>query len=260
MTIYDDTSGALERERLKQTTKCVLGSNKTNLAGIDVPKLAMELVNIQANAKGYAKKNRTVKRQYRLWLDVQAREMEMLDAELGDLRTKNEELLRQLDQTRPSNRRVSQVNYQDTYQLESQGKLIRDLKAKFYKSCRINQFMDSPARNTWSRGPLESGGKLIQIQKSIIRLTNSLEGLILDPGELEKSVKGHEKGPAVVELLARSFGDINLLLDFPWLALRSFLFRFVREHVFYSDLWASVHCDGLVVREYQRAIELCGKL
>jgi hypothetical protein len=258
VVIYGGTPGPSDGELVNQAA--TFHSFQPNRAGIDVSKLATELADIQGNQKYLAKENRIAKRQYCLLLDVQAQEIGRLETELRDSQTKNEELLRLLDQAKPSNRRSSQVHTDDIHQLESQGRMIQSLKSKFHKACQINQLMDGSSRKTWSRGPLESEAKLFKIEKGIIRLANSLVGLILRPEELENSLKECDNGVSVVELLDRSIGDVQSLFVDPWLALRSVLFRFVRDRVFYSDLWTTFHCDGLLIREYQRALELCGKL
>lgn len=259
VVIHGGSPSPMVKEQPSDTDGVALSSVLSSVNGADVSKLAMELLNRLKDERNHAKEYRVLKRQYNLWLGVQSHEVATLQTELRHLQTKNEELLRQLNQAKPTNRRVSQVIHDDLDELQTQAQLIKHLKSRLGKACQIDKIMGNSYSHDWARGPSDSEGNLIKIQRGIIRLANTLRRLILSPEELDISLKSHDKGHAAVELFERSFGDIQFLFTEPWLAFRSFLFRFIRDYVFYSDLWASFHCEGFVAREYQRAIELCGE-
>jgi DNA repair exonuclease SbcCD ATPase subunit len=222
-------------------------------------RLARDLAQKQEEAKLYTKEIRILKRQVQLLL-AHSDEMADLKIDLGDVRAQNEELQRQINEPRGSTRRASKVQNEDFEELQAQARTIQQLKSRLDKASQMNELIYKPSLYCWARKPADSKGGLMKIRTSVILLASSLEEILLTPKDLERSLELHGNGQATMDLLKKSFGNIQLLFTEPWLALRSLLFRFIRDYIFYSDLWQTLHCDGFIAREYQRVIGLSGRL
>ncbi|KAJ5741977.1 hypothetical protein N7533_011386 [Penicillium manginii] len=226
----------------------------------DLSNLAMDLISKQEDHKDYAKENRILKKQIHSLLAAQAQEVTNMEAELECLRKQNEDLERKIAQTEPSSRRLSHPSRADLDEIEARDSVIKRLSIKVDKACRIDKFMENHQRCNWAQGPSDSDGGMIKIKKAVVRLANSLKKCLLSPQEFGALIANDEKCHDTLEILTRTIDDVGFLFIEPWLVFRSFLFLFIRDRVFYSDIWAVFHCDGFVAREYQRVIELCGEI
>lgn len=221
--------------------------------------LARDLAQKQEEVRLQVKENRILKRQVQLLL-ARSDEMADLKIDLDDVRTQNEELQRQINQPRGSTKRGSKVQIGDFEELQAQARTIQQLKSRLDTASQLNKLLLNPSLHYWARKPTDSKQGWMRIRTSVNLLASSLEEILLIPKDLAKSLENHEKRQATVDLLETSFGNTQLLFTEPWLALRSLLFRFIRDFIFYSDIWQTFHCDGLIAREYQRVIGLSGKL
>lgn len=205
--------------------------------------------------KHHAKENRYLKKQIHSLLVAQTQEATNME-ELESLRNKNEDLERMIEM----NAQIESSSIADLHAIEDRDKKIQRLSIKVDKACQINKLMENPQRYHRAQISVDSEGGMSKIKKGIIRLANSLTKYVSSSQEFASSITSDDQYQNSLTFLRKSIGDTEFLVIDPWISFRSFLFLFIRDRVFYSDIWASLHCDGFVAREYQRVIELCGKI
>ncbi|KAJ6035892.1 hypothetical protein N7540_000171 [Penicillium herquei] len=70
--------------------------------------------------------------------------------------------------------------------------------------------------------------------------------------------KKPQRKPELRRFITHILGRVGMLISSPVACMRALIFSFIREHIFFSDCWLTLHCDGYVSREIQDIInQMC---
>lgn len=138
--------------------------------------------------------------------------------------------------------------------LYAQDNEIRRLKSNLNEALRLNELLSPQSNKIYAIDLANSTRNLMrQIESSTILAADMLcQALSSKP--LEQSPQGETKA-----FILDSIGDVNLLHSHSSAALRTMIFKFIRDQIFYStDMWSSLHFESLMLGAYQGSLQKAG--
>ncbi|PGH26777.1 hypothetical protein AJ80_01542 [Polytolypa hystricis UAMH7299] len=142
-------------------------------------------------------------------------------------------------------------------QLDERCGEIEVLRAKLNRALELNSIFAN-IENDLNELIHPSTTFAAQMRNIILNLNSTADLLaccLIDEQEYLRTSDTRVTDPKLENLIRGTIGNIELQFKHPSLAFRSLLFRLIRDHVFYSDIWIALHFGGYMLRGYQEAMQ-----